>query len=59
METIDDADLAGHAALVGVPARRVLWILFAWIVLSFDYDTVWAVAVFFGFGLIAGGSWGS
>jgi uncharacterized membrane protein HdeD (DUF308 family) len=34
----------------------VLWILFAWVVLSFDYDTIWAVAVFFGFGLIAGGA---
>ncbi|MGH9272217.1 MAG: HdeD family acid-resistance protein [Ilumatobacteraceae bacterium] len=34
----------------------VLWILFAWVVLSFDYTTVWAVAVFFGFGLIAGGA---
>ena len=33
----------------------ILWILFAWIVLSFDYDTIWAVAVFFGFGMIAGG----
>jgi uncharacterized membrane protein HdeD (DUF308 family) len=33
----------------------ILWILFAWVVLSFDYDTVWAVAVFFGFGLLAGG----
>ena len=33
----------------------ILWILFAWIVLSFDYDSVWAVAVFFGFGMIAGG----
>ena len=33
----------------------ILWILFAWVVLSFDYDTIWAVAVFFGFGMIAGG----
>src|SRR5262245_5309939 len=33
----------------------VLWILFAWIVLSFNYDTVWAVAIFFGIGFIAGG----
>ena len=34
----------------------VLWIIFAWIVLTFDYDTVWAVAVFFGLGFIAGGA---
>jgi uncharacterized membrane protein HdeD (DUF308 family) len=34
----------------------VLWILFAFIVLSFsDFTTVWAVALFFGFGFIAGG----
>jgi uncharacterized membrane protein HdeD (DUF308 family) len=33
----------------------ILWILFAWVVLSFNYETVWAVAVFFGIGLIAGG----
>lgn len=33
----------------------ILWILFAWIVLSFNYETVWAVAVFFGVGMIAGG----
>jgi uncharacterized membrane protein HdeD (DUF308 family) len=33
----------------------ILWILFAFVVLSFTYTTVWAVAVFFGFGLIIGG----
>ncbi len=33
----------------------VLWIVFAFIVLSFDFDTVWAVAVFFGIGFIVGG----
>jgi uncharacterized membrane protein HdeD (DUF308 family) len=33
----------------------VLWIIFGWIVLSFNFDTVWAVAVFFGFGFIIGG----
>ncbi len=33
----------------------ILWILFAWVVLSFNYSTVWAVAVFFGLGLIGGG----
>jgi uncharacterized membrane protein HdeD (DUF308 family) len=33
----------------------VLWIVFAWVVLSFDYNTVWAVAVFFGIGFIFGG----
>ena len=34
----------------------VLWILFGWVVLSFNFDTVWAVAVFFGFGFIIGGT---
>ncbi len=33
----------------------VLWIIFGWIVLSFNFDTVWAIAVFFGFGFIIGG----
>jgi uncharacterized membrane protein HdeD (DUF308 family) len=33
----------------------ILWILFAFVVLTFDLTTVWAVAVFFGIGLIAGG----
>src|SRR5215213_1753061 len=33
----------------------VLWIMFGWVVLTFDFDTVWAIAVFFGFGFIAGG----
>jgi uncharacterized membrane protein HdeD (DUF308 family) len=33
----------------------VLWIIFGFVVLSFDFDTVWAVAVFFGVGFIVGG----
>lgn len=33
----------------------ILWIIFGWIVLSFNFDTVWAIAVFFGFGFIVGG----
>ena len=33
----------------------ILWILFAFVVLSFNYDTVWAIAIFFGLGFIAGG----
>jgi uncharacterized membrane protein HdeD (DUF308 family) len=32
-----------------------LWIIFGWVVLSFDFDTVWAISVFFGFGFIIGG----
>jgi uncharacterized membrane protein HdeD (DUF308 family) len=36
----------------------ILWIMYAWVVLSFDYRTVWAVAVFFGWGLIGGGLMG-
>jgi uncharacterized membrane protein HdeD (DUF308 family) len=33
----------------------ILWIIFGWIVLSFNFDTVWAIAIFFGFGFIIGG----
>jgi uncharacterized membrane protein HdeD (DUF308 family) len=33
----------------------VLWIIFGWVVLSFNFDTVWAISVFFGFGFIIGG----
>jgi uncharacterized membrane protein HdeD (DUF308 family) len=32
-----------------------LWIIFAWVVLTFDIDTVWTIAVFFGLALLAGG----
>ena len=49
----DDLEAARHWWVFLVTG--ILWILFAWIVLSFDYDSVWAVAVFFGFGMIAGG----
>src|SRR5262245_43638997 len=31
------------------------WLLFAWIVLSFNFDTVWAIAIFAGCAFIAGG----
>ena len=33
----------------------IAWIVFAFIVLSFNYRTVWAIAVFFGIGFIIGG----
>jgi uncharacterized membrane protein HdeD (DUF308 family) len=33
----------------------IAWMVFAFVVLSFDITTVWAVAVFFGVGLVAGG----
>jgi uncharacterized membrane protein HdeD (DUF308 family) len=33
----------------------VAWMFFAFFVLSFDFRTVWAVAVFFGVGFISGG----
>jgi uncharacterized membrane protein HdeD (DUF308 family) len=33
----------------------VLWIIFGFVVLSFNFDTVWAISVFFGFGFIIGG----
>ncbi len=34
----------------------ILWILFGWVVLSFNYTSVWAVAVFLAFGLLGGGA---
>jgi uncharacterized membrane protein HdeD (DUF308 family) len=33
----------------------IAWIVFAFLVLSFNYRTVWAIAVFFGIGFIMGG----
>ena len=33
----------------------IAWIVFAFIVLTFNYTTVWAIAVFFGIGFILGG----
>jgi uncharacterized membrane protein HdeD (DUF308 family) len=33
----------------------VLWLIFAFIVLSFDFKTVWAIALFAGFAFIAAG----
>lgn len=53
--TVDDPALSMTRHWWWFLVAGVLWILFAWIVLSFDYETVWAVAVFFGVGLIAGG----
>jgi uncharacterized membrane protein HdeD (DUF308 family) len=50
----DDAKLVtgswGWFLLAGIA-----WILFAFIVLTFNYTTVWAIAVFFGIGFIIGG----
>jgi Short repeat of unknown function (DUF308) len=36
-------------------AAGIAWIVFAFFLLSFNYRTVWAVAVFFGIGFILGG----
>lgn len=36
-------------------AAGIAWIVFAFVVLSFNYRTVWAIAVFFGIGFIVGG----
>jgi len=36
-------------------AAGIAWILFSFIVLSFNYRTVWAIAIFFGIGFIVGG----
>jgi uncharacterized membrane protein HdeD (DUF308 family) len=36
-------------------AAGIAWILFAFLLLSFNYRTVWAIAVFFGIGFIVGG----
>jgi len=36
-------------------AAGIAWIVFSFIVLSFNYRTVWAIALFFGIGFIMGG----
>jgi uncharacterized membrane protein HdeD (DUF308 family) len=36
-------------------AAGVAWIVFSFLVLSFNYRTVWAIALFFGIGFIMGG----
>jgi uncharacterized membrane protein HdeD (DUF308 family) len=36
-------------------AAGIVWVLFGFVVLSFNIATVWAIAVFFGVGFIAGG----
>jgi uncharacterized membrane protein HdeD (DUF308 family) len=36
-------------------AAGIAWLIFAFFVLSFNYRTVWAVALFFGIGFIIGG----
>ena len=36
-------------------AAGIAWIVFAFFVLSFNFETVWAIAVFFGIVFIAGG----
>jgi uncharacterized membrane protein HdeD (DUF308 family) len=36
-------------------AAGIAWIVFAFLLLSFNYRTVWAIAVFFGIGFIVGG----
>jgi len=36
-------------------AAGIAWLVFAFFVLSFNYRTVWAVALFFGIGFIIGG----
>ena len=36
-------------------AAGIAWIVFAFVLLSFNYRTVWAIAVFFGIAFIVGG----
>jgi uncharacterized membrane protein HdeD (DUF308 family) len=36
-------------------AAGIAWIIFAFVLLSFNYATVWGIAVFFGIGFIMGG----
>jgi len=36
-------------------AAGIAWVIFAFVVLSFNYATVWAIAVLFGIGFIVGG----
>jgi len=38
-----------------VPRRGITWIVFAFFLLSFNYRTVWAIALIFGIGFIIGG----
>ena len=57
METVDRRSIGEEAARLWwvFLINGILWILFAFLVLSFTYTTVWAVAIFFGFGFIIGG----
>jgi uncharacterized membrane protein HdeD (DUF308 family) len=57
---IDVEDLAGEARVATrfwwvFVATGILWILFAFVVLSASIASVWAVAVLFGIGFISGG----
>ena len=53
-ETMDDIEEASRHWWMFL-VLGILWILFAFVVLSFDYDTVWAISIFFGLGFIVGG----
>jgi uncharacterized membrane protein HdeD (DUF308 family) len=57
MRTLGDDSLPEEASRLWwlFLINGIIWILFAFVVLSFTYTTVWAVALFFGFGLIVGG----
>jgi uncharacterized membrane protein HdeD (DUF308 family) len=57
METVDRRSLQEEASGLWwlFLINGILWILFAFVVLSFTYTTVWAVAIFFGIGFIIGG----
>lgn len=57
MKTVDGRSLQEEASRLWwlFLINGILWVLFAFVVLSFTYTTVWAVAIFFGFGLIVGG----
>jgi len=57
MEALDETSLAEDEPRYWwiFLVNGILWILFAFLVLSFTFTTVWAVALFFGFGFIIGG----
>ena len=40
-------------------AAGIAWVIFGFVVLSFNMATVWAIAVFFGIGSSSAGSWSS
>src|SRR4051812_16668558 len=55
MSTVLVSDGSGRLPWWLFLVSGVAWLIFAWIVLSFDFRTVWAVATWAGVGIIAAG----